>query len=278
MMKAELPELEMVKRDLEREIVGRKVKEATAAGMTVLPRYKNRKSFSNQLAGIKITGVARQADYILFPLDSEDILVVKMGNGMLRRTANKAKEEKGTEVVITFTQGGQLRFVDPDGTGEFAVVPKEDVMSEFPQLNDPAIDPIETPLSWLAFRDLIESHPTTLKELLIDGKALVGIGSMYADEVLFDSGLRYDRQSTSLSTQEVRRLYRSLVETLHNVIKYRGTTLEDRPWADVFGEPGVFDQHIQVFGKDGELSPRSRTPIQRAKFKGDWTYFCETQV
>lgn len=277
-MKAELPELEMVKRDLEREIVGRKVKEATAAGMTVLPRYKNRKSFSNQLAGIKITGVARQADYILFPLDSEDILVVKMGNGMLRRTANKAKEEKGTEVVITFTQGGQLRFVDPDGTGEFAVVPKEDVMSEFPQLNDPAIDPIETPLSWLAFRDLIESHPTTLKELLIDGKALVGIGSMYADEVLFDSGLRYDRQSTSLSTQEVRRLYRSLVETLHNVIKYRGTTLEDRPWADVFGEPGVFDQHIQVFGKDGELSPRSRTPIQRAKFKGDWTYFCETQV
>ena len=278
MMKAELPELEMVKRDLEREIVGRKVKEATAAGMTVLPRYKNRKSFSNQLAGIKITGVARQADYILFPLDSEDILVVKMGNGMLRRTANKAKEEKGTEVVITFTQGGQLRFVDPDGTGEFAVVPKEDVMSEFPQLNDPAIDPIETPLSWLAFRDLIESHPTTLKELLIDGKALVGIGSMYADEVLFDSGLRYDRQSTSLSTQEVRRLYRSLVETLHNVIKYRGTTLEDRPWADVFGEPGVFDQHIQVFGKDGEISPRSRTPIQRAKFKGDWTYFCETQV
>ncbi len=277
-MKAELPELEMIKRDLEREVVGRKVKEASAAGMTVLPRYKNRKSFSSQLEGVKIAGVVRQADYILFPLDSEDILVVKMGNGMLRRNANKDKEEKGTEVVITFTQGGQLRFVDPDGTGEIAVVPKDDIMSEFKQLNDPAIDPIDTPLSWLAFRDLIEAHPTTLKELLIDGKALVGIGSMYADEVLFDAGLRYDRQSTTLSTQEVRRLYRSLVETLHNVIKYRGTTLEDRPWADVFGEPGIFEQHLQVFGKDGDLSPRSRTPIQRAKFKGEWTYFCETQV
>ncbi len=277
-MKAELPELEMIKRDLEREVVGRKVKEASAAGMTVLPRYKNRKSFSNQLDGIKITGVIRQADFILFPLDSEDILVVKMGDGMLRRNANKDKEEKGTEVTITFTQGGQLRFVDPDGTGEVAVVPKDDIMSEFKALNDPAIDPIDTPLSWLAFRDLIEAHPTTLKELLIDGKALVSIGHMYADEVLFDAGLRYDRQSTTLSTQEVRRLYRSLVETLHNVIKYRGTTLEDRPWADVFGEPGIFEQHLQVYGKDGELSPRSRTPIQRAKFKGEWTYFCETQV
>ncbi|MDW3178442.1 MAG: DNA-formamidopyrimidine glycosylase family protein [Acidimicrobiia bacterium] len=277
-MKAELPELEMVRRDLEREVVGRKVKEATAAGMAVLPRYKNRKSFAAQLDGVKITGVIRQADFLLFPLDSEDILVIRMGEGMLRRNANKDKEEKGTEIIITFTQGGQLRFVDAEGTGEVAVVPKDDIMSEFPELNNPALDPIDTPLSWLAFRDLIESHPTTLKELLIDGQAIVAIGSIYADEVLFDAGLRYDRSSTTLSTQEVRRLYRSLVETLHNVIKYRGTTLEDRPWADVFGEPGIFDQHLQVFGRDGDLSPRSRTPIQRAKFKGEWTYFCETQV
>lgn len=277
-MKAELPELEMVRRDLEREVVGRKVKEATAAGMAVLPRYKNRKSFAAQLDGVKITGVIRQADFLLFPLDSEDILVIRMGEGMLRRNANKDKEEKGTEIIITFTQGGQLRFVDAEGTGEVAVVPKDDIMSEFPELNNPALDPIDTPLSWLAFRDLIESHPTTLKELLIDGQAIVAIGSIYADEVLFDAGLRYDRSSTTLSTQEVRRLYRSLVETLHNVIKYRGTTLEDRPWADVFGEPGIFDQHLQVFGRDGDLSPRSRTPIQRAKFNGEWTYFCETQV
>ena len=277
-MKAELPELELIRRDLEREVVGRKVKDTAAAGMSMLPRYKNRKSFGAQLEGTKLTAVIRQGEHLLFPLDSEDILVARMGTGVFRRNANKDKEEPGTEITITFTQGGQLRYVNPDGDGELAVVPKDDVMTEFPSLNDPAIDPIDTPLSWIAFRDLIEGHPTTLKELLIDGKALLGIGSIYADEVLFDAGLRYDRSSTSLSTQEVRRLYRSLVETLHNVIKYRGTTLEDRPWADVFGEAGVFDQHIQVFQREGELSPRSRTPIQRAKFKGDWTYFCETQV
>ena len=277
-MKAELPELELVRRDLERELVGRKVKEAAAAGMSVLPRYKNRKSFAGQLEGVKISGVLRQGEFLLFPLDSEDILVVRMGNGMLRRNANKDKEEKGTEITITFTQGGQLRFIDEEGTGEVAVVPKDDVMSEFPALNDPAIDAIDTPLSWLSFRDILEQETTTLKELLTNGKMLVSIGSIYADEVLFDSGLRYDRKSTSLSTQEVRRLYRSLVETMHNVIKYRGTTLEDRPWADVFGEPGIFDQHLQVYGKAGELSPRSRSPIQRAKFGGEWTYFCETQV
>lgn len=268
----------MVRRDLEREVVGRKVKEAAAAGMSMLPRYKNRKQFSSQLDGAKINGVVRQGEFILFPLDNEHILVVRMGTGMLRRNANKDKEEPGTEITITFTQGGQLRYINSDGEGEVAVVAAEEIMGEFPDLNDPAIDAIDSPLSWLAFRDLIESHPTSLKELLTDGKALISIGSIYADEVLFDSGLRYDRSSTSLSTQEVRRLYRSLVETLHNVIKYRGTTLEDRPWADVFGEPGVYDQHLQVYAREGELSPRSRTPIQRVKYKGEWTYYCETQV
>ncbi len=277
-MKAELPELELIKRDLEREVAGRKIKSAAAAGMTVLPRYKNRKSFLSQLDGAKISAVIRQADFFLFPLDTEHILVIKLASGMLRRHATREKEEKGTELVITFTQGGQLRLVDPEGTAEAAVVPNEDIMSEFPELNDPAVDPIDTPLSWLAFRDLIESHPTTLKGLLTDGKALVGIGGLYADEVLFDAGLRFDRESTTLSTQEVRRLYRSLVETLHNAIKYRGASLEDRPWVDVFGEPGIFEQHLQVYGREGELSPRSRTPIQRVKFGGEWTYFCETQV
>ena len=277
-MKAELPELELIKRDLDREVSGRKIKTAAAAGMSVLPRYTNRKQFLSQLEGVKINAVIRQADYFLMPLDSEHILVIKLGSGMLRRHATREKEEKGTELVITFTQGGQLRLVDPEGTAEAAIVPNEEIMTEFPELNDPAIDPIETPLSWLSFRDLIESHPTTLKGLLTDGKALVGIGGLYADEVLFDAGLRYDRDTTGLSTQEVRRLYRSLVETLHNAIKYRGTTLEDRPWVDVFGEPGIFEQHLQVYGREGELSPRSRSPIQRAKFGGEWTYFCETQV
>lgn len=277
-MKAELPELELIKRDLDREVSGRKIKAAAAAGMSVLPRYTNRKQFLSQLEGVKINAVIRQADYFLFPLDSDHILVIKLGSGMLRRHATREAEAKGTELVITFTQGGQLRLVDPEGTAEAAIVPNEEIMSEFPELNNPAIDPIETPLSWLSFRDLIESHPTTLKGLLTDGKALVGIGGLYADEVLFDAGLRYDRETTGLSTQEVRRLYRSLVETLHNAIKYRGTTLEDRPWVDIFGEPGIFEQHLQVYGREGELSPRSRSPIKRAKFGGEWTYFCDTQV
>jgi len=119
---------------------------------------------------------------------------------------------------------------------------------------------------------------TKLKTLITDDAFLVGIGDMYADEILFGAGLRFDRLSNTLSTQEVRRLYRALVETLHEAIKYRGTTLENGAYRDAFGEPGVYAEHLQVYGRAGDLSPRSRTPIQRVKFGGSWTYYCDTQV
>jgi len=109
-MRAELPELELIKRDLERDLAGRKIKATTAAGMSVLPRYNNRKQFASQLEGVKINSVVRQGEHLLFPLDSEDILVIRPGSGDLRRNANRDAEVKGTEIVITFAQGGQLRF------------------------------------------------------------------------------------------------------------------------------------------------------------------------
>jgi len=68
------------------------------------------------------------------------------------------------------------------------------------------------------------------------------------------------------------------VETVHEAVKYRGTSLEDRPFTDVFGVPGEFAQHLAVYGREGALSPRSRSPIQRTKYKGRWTYYCDTQV
>lgn len=84
--------------------------------------------------------------------------------------------------------------------------------------------------------------------------------------------------SDSLTSQEIRRLHRALVGTLHDAIKFRGTSLPDRVFVDPHGTPGEYANHLMVWGKEGELSPRSRLPIQRVKFRGTWTYFCQTQV
>ena len=72
------------------------------------------------------------------------------------------------------------------------------------------------------FGHLLMGHQMKLKAFLMDQTIIAGLGNIYSDEILFAAGLRYDRQTDSLSTQEIRRLYRSVVETLHDAIKYGG--------------------------------------------------------
>ncbi len=81
-----------------------------------------------------------------------------------------------------------------------------------------------------------------------------------------------------MTTQEVRRLNRSVVGILNDAIKYRGTSLENRPFHDLAGVAGDFGDHLAVYGRAGELSPRSRLPIEKATFKKRTVYFCSTQV
>src|SRR5262249_2182575 len=119
----ELPEVEVVRRDLEREVVGKKVKNVEADGMRAVRRHHNRKQFANRLIGRKITGVQRRGKYILCRLDGDDVLVIHLGMSgqLLRKKTAREPMAKHTHVVITFTQGGQLRFVDPRTFGEMFV-------------------------------------------------------------------------------------------------------------------------------------------------------------
>lgn len=275
----ELPEVETVRRELDRDLVGKKVKTVEAASMKVLGRYKNRKAFTAQLDDMKITGVSRRGLYILIVLDGESTLVVDLGSsGSLRRNANKDKVEDDTEIVITFTQHGQLRLIDADGTAQMFVVDTDALEDEIPALDDHGLDPVDEPVSWTAFGRALLQRKVKLKTVLMDDTFVVGIGNLYADEILYEAGLRYDRMSDSLSSQEIRRLHRALVGTLHDAIKYRGTSLADRPFVDPFGVAGDYADHLAVYGKHGDLSSRSRLPIQRVKFGGTWTYYCDTQV
>ena len=274
----ELPEVETIRRDLEREVIGRKIKTAEAASMKCLRRYHTRKAFTSQLEGAKITDVRRVGLYLVIELSTELLLVLSLGSsGSPRRNANKHPKVAGTEVVISFTQYGQLRFVDTKGTGQLFVVPADEFLSAVPEVTGYGLDPV-TPISWTEMGRMLLQRDSKLKTLITDDGFVVGIGDIYADEILFEAGLRFDRVSNTLSTQEIRRLHRSLVGTMHDAMKYRGTSVPDRPFLDPFGQPGGYAGHLKVWGRHGALSERSRAPIKRTKFRGTWTYYCDTQV
>ena len=275
----ELPEVETVRRDLEREIIGRKVKAAEATSMKCLRRYHTRRAFTSQLEGAKIVDVRRVGLYLVIELSTELLLVLSLGSsGSPRRNANKHPKVAGTEVVISFTQYGQLRFIDTEGTGQLFVVPEDALDAALPEVAGYGLDPVATPISWTEMGRMLLQRSAKLKALLTDDTFVVGVGDIYADEILFEAGLRHDRVCNTLSTQEIRRLHRSLVGTMHDAVKYRGTSVPDRPFVDPFGQPGGYASHLKVWGRHGALSERSRAPIKRIKFRGVWTYYCDTQV
>lgn len=280
----ELPEVELVRKSLEREVTGLTIENCEAASLKCLRSYFFRKYFTNRLEGAKINKVERIGLYIAIKLESEQfdtnhVLILSLGaSGSPRWMPADNKEKlKNTEVVIKFSNGNKLLFVDPVGTGQLFLVPEDDIATHIPEVADYGSDPL-SPVAWTEIGQRLLQQDRELKALLKDDTFIVGIDTIYVDEILFEAGLRYDRVANTLSSQEIRRLHRSLGSTLHNAMKYGGTSLPERPFANPLGNTGGYSNHIQVWGRHDQLSVRSRDPIKRVQYQGSWTYYCDTQI
>lgn len=275
---SELPEVEVMRRDLEKEVVGRRVKEVEirpgSNAMKIIRRHGRRKEFQDLLVGAKVERVGRVGKWLLLDLDNDRVMTVNLGaTGQLIKTSASDEFVPHTHIVIGFTIGGQLRMVDPKRTGEVFVAPREEVekMKEFRHF---AIDPLENPLAWQTFSSLLEERELPMKALLMDESFIIGLGDIYSDEVLFAAGIRHDRLSNKLSSQDVRRLYRGLMETLQDAVKAGGTTWGENGFSDLHGDSGLYQLELKVYERDGEPCRRCRSEIVKEKVKGRYTYFC----
>src|SRR5437762_7452937 len=143
----ELAEVEVMRRDLEKDVVGRRVKTTevrpTKNAMRVIRRHGKRKDFTSRLDGRKVTKAERKGKYILLHLDSGDVLVVHFGmSGQFVRANKRVALAPHTHVVVTFQQGGDLRFVDPRTFGEMFVSAADD-LGKVKELQHIAIDPLD---------------------------------------------------------------------------------------------------------------------------------------
>jgi formamidopyrimidine-DNA glycosylase len=242
--------------------------------MRVIRRHSRRKEFADRLSGTKVTKVDRKGKYVLMHLDDGDVLVVHFGmSGRLLRGTKRQPYPAHTHVVMDFTQGGDLRFVDPRTFGELFIT-RADELGKVRELDHVAIDPLEDTFTWQQFSAELNRRAMKLKALLMEQRFISGLGNIYSDEVLFAAGLRYDHRSDELSSQEVRRLYRAVRETVQDAIRFRGTTLEDEAYLDLYGKPGEYQAELKVYGRRDLPCRRCRTPIDSERFQGRTTYFC----
>lgn len=273
---AELPELETVRRELEKEAVGKRFKVPEVTGTKVIKHNGTKKVFQSRLEGAKIKSVDRKGRHLVGNLDNGELLVLDLGDtGRLEKVAPRSTPPKGTSVVFAFTQGGQIRLVDPAGAAQAFVVAGDALHEEVPSIAAGGLDPVADAVSWTSFARLILAKRVKLKTLLMDPEVVAAIGPIYSDEILWEAGLRYDRISNELSSQEIRRLFRALVETLHEAVKHRGTTVPDAPFVDLYGKEGGYQGELKVYGREGEPCRRCRAPIAKARLSNRAVYYCE---
>ena len=274
----EPPELETARRDLDREIGGLKIKEVDVLGpKRLIPGQANKNGLTKSLSGRKISSVKRVGMLICLDVGSGESLVINLGpGGTLRRAVNKDQKEPDTQLIITFTQKGQLRLLDGEKSATVNLVQNEEIDQAFPEVAELGFDPVDEPISWTDFGRRLLECDTKLRPLLMDQTFVVGLGPIYSDEILHAALLRHDRVANQLITQEIRRLYRSIVETIHNAVKHRGVSLDQI--SDVFGEPGGYDEYLEVYGRGGERSRNGRGDVLTARVGGTTHYYCDYQV
>jgi formamidopyrimidine-DNA glycosylase len=273
----ELPEVETLRHDLDKEVGGRRVKGVEVRAPRVVRRHRNRRDFAQRLVGRKLGPASRLGALLLLELDGEEraALVVDLGTGgRLLKERSAAPVDKQTDAVLTFTVGGDLRAIDLGEAGELFVAGAAE-LDELASERRGVLDPLADALTWQAFNARLESRQEGLRALLTDRAFAAGIGPVYADEILWGSELRWDRRSGTLAAQEVRRLHRAIQEVVQEAVRLRGSSVGDHPWLDLRGNKGEYEPYLNAYQREGQPCRRCRTPlvVERTE-RGETTYYC----
>ena len=261
----ELPDVEAMRRVIAPDVRGR-----TFGGVTLnWPKAVKAPSageFREDILGATIEDVGRRAKYFLFQLrDTRTLIVHLRMTGSLRVVESSEEMHRYTHTVFHFEDGYDLRFVDPRKFGAVWLV--DDAESVVGDLGPEPLEPSFTPA---VLEGIVDGRNTVIKSLLMDQKRIAGIGNIYADDILFRSGVHPQTPAKRLSAESIGAIHESIVVLLTRAIKILQENLPpDAPPTEDLG-----DKIFLVPRKGGESCPGCSGEIQRMVVGGRGTYFC----
>lgn len=263
----ELPEVETIRRGLERNLVGARVR-AIAVREPRLRRAVDVRAM-HALAGRRITAVRRRAKYLL--ADVEDGLVWLMHLGMSGRLLLVPPEAPAGEhehVRVDFDRPTSLRYRDPRRFGWMALGREAD----FAELAGLGPEPLGEALNGAALRALLRGTRRDIKAALLDQRVIAGIGNIYVNEILFRAGVRPTRRTHRVRSAELDAVAAATRAVLAEAVQRRGTSFSD--YFDSDGMPGSFQDVLAVFDRTGEPCRRCASPIKRRPQGGRSSFYC----
>jgi formamidopyrimidine-DNA glycosylase len=277
----ELPEVEVVRRGLERWVAGRTVATVEVRHPRAVRRHlEGVDHFTAAVAGRTLTEAHRRGKYLWLPLAEADgtpagqALVAHLGmSGQLLVEKRSQPDETHLRARFTFTDGGrELRFVDQRTFGGLAV---EDADGDSipARLAHIAIDPLEETFDADRFSTALRRRHTEVKRALLDQTLIGGVGNIYADEALWRARLHGNRPTDRLTRAQVADLLEGVRDVLTESLAQGGTSF-DSLYVDVNGQSGYFSRHLAVYGQADRPCPRCGTPIVRESFMNRSSYSC----
>ena len=269
----ELPEVETVARGLQKTIAGTRIVGVTLGKTDFID---NPQDVEREVPGRKIRVVERYGKFLLLRLiapeastgSEETALLVHLGmTGMLLPVTASEAHVKHTHVVMLLDDGRELRYVDPRRFGRIAYLAGEGLRQELLRFGS---DPLEADLAEFVSR--IAGRTARIKALLLDQQVLRGVGNIYADESLWRAKIHPARLAASLDKRQVKLLFQSLRKILQDAIILRGSSISD--FLDAEGQPGEYQRHHQVYGREGQRCFRCRTEIRRGIVAGRSSFYC----
>lgn len=275
----ELPEVETLKRELSRVLVGKKFKDIKVLNKkSVAPLSP--KVFRSKLTDQKIQSVDRRAKMLIINLTGPLSLAVHLKmTGQLIFMPKKGPvvigghpedPEKYTRILFTFSTGERLRFNDLRKFGWVRLIDDDGVAA---LVGPVGVEPLSKNFSSTKLAEIIKRYPKrTIKQILLDQTLIAGIGNIYADEACFLSGILPTRPASKIKDTEIVKLRNAIVFVLKLSISKKGTSSKNYVRSD--GTRGGFVPYLKVYGRAGEPCKTCDTPIKKIRHRGRGTHFC----
>ena len=267
----ELPEVETVRRGLKLRVLGRVIKDANIYYDGII-EYPSVLEFKSKIKNQRINDIDRNGKWLMFVLDDYYLLSHLRMEGKYNIKNSSDDLDKHEHVVFILDDDTELRYMDVRKFGKMHLIEKDEINIKGPLIGL-GLEPWDKNLTLDYLKDKYSKKRLPIKSVLLDQSIIVGIGNIYADEILFLSGINPLVKAKDLDDDMINKIIVNTKKVLEKAIEEGGTTI--RSYSSVGGIHGLFQQELNVHTKEGEKCPRCGNIIKKIKVGGRGTYYCD---
>lgn len=269
----EMPEVETIRKTLAPHIEGRRITKVDLRLERLVKLPADPEDFIARLEGRRVESLSRRGKYLCFQLDGAgDIFIVHLRmTGQLYFSPQGETDRKYTRLAMLLDDGSSLLFADLRTLGALYLVSQ----GEIPLINGLHTlgpEPLAKDFTPNYLQDYLATRQTKIKSLLLDQRAIAGLGNIYADEALFLAGIHPERKAKTLNEQETGRLYEAVNRVIEAGLADGGTTFSD--YRDAHGERGRHQDNLYAYQRTGKPCRVCGAEIKRLVIGGRSAHFC----